>query len=363
MSLPPYLYVDRRLPDAERVRETLEAETLTPFEDEERLERLHRVFYPAFRVTFSYETDKGEWFGTKEKEVTTFLDGLWAGNDAKVAKYADTESLVNVSTGDYDLGVEHSGLDESVLLQFQVANDKTESLLPDRVADWAKQRDFGHHEDADVFLRKLRDTYGLPGDFDPQGFEEVLEVTRVYLPFWLAEFQSETADHSIMFTFREEVTDDEVQAHGWLSGFIAEDPARIADYGYQVDLDRIEKQLSDDDTDDQSRDVDDDQSTDRSEPVDRGPPGINRQSPTGGSRDDVEVVQPDGVDMDADTLVETHVDRGFGDVGGMADLKDTLKHKVVRPLEEPEVFEEYGIGVVNGVLLHGPPGCGKTYIA
>jgi len=47
----------------------------------------------------------------------------------------------------------------------------------------------------------------------------------------------------------------------------------------------------------------------------------------------------------------------------MAGLKQTLNHKVVRPLEDPEAFEEYGIGVVNGVLLHGPPGCRKTYVA
>ncbi|MFC6974226.1 AAA family ATPase [Halomicroarcula sp. GCM10025709] len=67
--------------------------------------------------------------------------------------------------------------------------------------------------------------------------------------------------------------------------------------------------------------------------------------------------------MDAESLVEPDPERSFADVGGMSDLLDTLNHKVARPLQNPDAFEEYGIGVVNGVLLHGPPGCGKTHVA
>jgi transitional endoplasmic reticulum ATPase len=52
----------------------------------------------------------------------------------------------------------------------------------------------------------------------------------------------------------------------------------------------------------------------------------------------------------------------FDDVGGMTSLKQELIDKVVDPLERPELYEEYNLGVVNGVLLHGPPGTGKTYI-
>jgi len=52
----------------------------------------------------------------------------------------------------------------------------------------------------------------------------------------------------------------------------------------------------------------------------------------------------------------------FSDVGGMTDLKETLKDQVIDPLQRPELYEEYDLGVVNGVLLHGPPGTGKTYI-
>jgi transitional endoplasmic reticulum ATPase len=46
----------------------------------------------------------------------------------------------------------------------------------------------------------------------------------------------------------------------------------------------------------------------------------------------------------------------------MTDLKETLKDQVIDPLERPELYEEYDLGIVNGVLLHGPPGTGKTYI-
>jgi transitional endoplasmic reticulum ATPase len=55
-------------------------------------------------------------------------------------------------------------------------------------------------------------------------------------------------------------------------------------------------------------------------------------------------------------------DIDFGDVGGMSDLKQTLYDKVVDPLRRSDLYEEYGVSVVNGILLYGPPGTGKTYI-
>jgi len=65
---------------------------------------------------------------------------------------------------------------------------------------------------------------------------------------------------------------------------------------------------------------------------------------------------------DPSAFLEEPPDLDFEDVGGMADLKETLVEKVVDPLERPELYEEYDLGVVNGVLLYGPPGTGKTYI-
>jgi transitional endoplasmic reticulum ATPase len=56
-------------------------------------------------------------------------------------------------------------------------------------------------------------------------------------------------------------------------------------------------------------------------------------------------------------------DTDFGDVGGMSDLKQTLHDKVIDPLERSDLYEEYGVSVVNGILFHGPPGTGKTYVS
>ena len=54
---------------------------------------------------------------------------------------------------------------------------------------------------------------------------------------------------------------------------------------------------------------------------------------------------------------------GFAAVGGMGELKRTLAEKVVGPLRDPDRHAEFGVGILNGVLLYGPPGCGKTFIA
>ena len=42
---------------------------------------------------------------------------------------------------------------------------------------------------------------------------------------------------------------------------------------------------------------------------------------------------------------------------------DRIRELVELPLQKPEVFERLGIKPPTGVLLHGPPGCGKTLIA
>ncbi|TQQ79926.1 ATP-binding protein [Halonotius terrestris] len=66
--------------------------------------------------------------------------------------------------------------------------------------------------------------------------------------------------------------------------------------------------------------------------------------------------------LDPTQFLEDPPERDFTDVGGMTDLKETLKDQVIDPLQRPELYEEYDLGVVNGVLLYGPPGTGKTYI-
>jgi transitional endoplasmic reticulum ATPase len=52
----------------------------------------------------------------------------------------------------------------------------------------------------------------------------------------------------------------------------------------------------------------------------------------------------------------------LADVGGMEDLKQTLTETVLWPLTYPDAFTRLGIEAPRGILLYGPPGCGKTYI-
>jgi transitional endoplasmic reticulum ATPase len=54
---------------------------------------------------------------------------------------------------------------------------------------------------------------------------------------------------------------------------------------------------------------------------------------------------------------------GFSQVAGMQALKDLLINEVLIILNDLEGAKRYGISIPNGVLLYGPPGCGKTFIA
>jgi len=53
----------------------------------------------------------------------------------------------------------------------------------------------------------------------------------------------------------------------------------------------------------------------------------------------------------------------FEDVGGMDKLKEEIRMKIIHPLQHPEIYQAYGKEVGGGILLYGPPGCGKTYLA
>jgi SpoVK/Ycf46/Vps4 family AAA+-type ATPase len=53
----------------------------------------------------------------------------------------------------------------------------------------------------------------------------------------------------------------------------------------------------------------------------------------------------------------------FKDVGGMDGVKDEIRMKIIHPLTHPELYKAYGKAIGGGILLYGPPGCGKTHLA
>ncbi len=53
----------------------------------------------------------------------------------------------------------------------------------------------------------------------------------------------------------------------------------------------------------------------------------------------------------------------FQNVGGMDKLKEEIRLKIIYPLVHPDIYKAYGKKMGGGILMYGPPGCGKTYLA
>lgn len=53
----------------------------------------------------------------------------------------------------------------------------------------------------------------------------------------------------------------------------------------------------------------------------------------------------------------------FADIGGLEEVKRRLNRSFLLPLKQPELYAQFGKSSRGGLLLYGPPGCGKTYIA
>ncbi|MCX8184699.1 MAG: CDC48 family AAA ATPase [Sulfolobales archaeon] len=75
--------------------------------------------------------------------------------------------------------------------------------------------------------------------------------------------------------------------------------------------------------------------------------------------DSLKVVHPT---LMREVLVEVPEVR-WDDIGGLDSVKQALREAVEWPLKYPEVFEKMGVRPPRGILLYGPPGCGKTLLA
>jgi proteasome-associated ATPase len=62
-------------------------------------------------------------------------------------------------------------------------------------------------------------------------------------------------------------------------------------------------------------------------------------------------------------VLEEVPDISYTEIGGLVEQIETIRDAVELPYVHKDLFEEYGLAAPKGVLLYGPPGCGKTLIA
>lgn len=71
----------------------------------------------------------------------------------------------------------------------------------------------------------------------------------------------------------------------------------------------------------------------------------------------------EGENKDATIPHKVAKGKGFAAIAGMEDLKELLRREVIDVILKPEEYARYGLTIPNGMLLYGPPGCGKTFFA
>lgn len=75
----------------------------------------------------------------------------------------------------------------------------------------------------------------------------------------------------------------------------------------------------------------------------------------------VEMKKGGAQQQQGDVKILKDIKLSFKDLAGMEKLKDELMNSIVRPLQYAQLTKEYGLMGGGGILMYGPPGCGKTY--
>ncbi len=81
--------------------------------------------------------------------------------------------------------------------------------------------------------------------------------------------------------------------------------------------------------------------------------------------DDIDTVKKQKSDDKEEKKIKTQKakGKGFDAIAGLDELKTEMKRSVIDVLQNPEKAERYGAKLPNGMILYGPPGCGKTFFA
>ncbi len=85
---------------------------------------------------------------------------------------------------------------------------------------------------------------------------------------------------------------------------------------------------------------------------------------TGGEVDELGRVRAQADDAPGEAVADIERPKvNFEDVGGMEAVKEQVRMKIIHPIAHAELFKAYGKKLGGGLLLYGPPGCGKTHLA
>lgn len=97
----------------------------------------------------------------------------------------------------------------------------------------------------------------------------------------------------------------------------------------------------------------------RAEPSAEKPAKLSEKDTTGNGDKD----SPDAENLASQWQLSERPDIKLDDVAGLDEVKEALREDVICAFNHPEIYERFKVEGGGGVLMYGPPGCGKTFIA